>query len=88
MPLILSLAAIVVGAVIGYSLSQRGSRQYWQRELEQRQATLQAELDAAKRQVQNLRQDNADLRYQLGEAEKARRYLENKQNENNGNPAV
>jgi cell division protein FtsB len=76
MTLIAWLLAIALGAVLGYSLSQRGSRSYWQRVIEQQQAALQAELEAAKQQIQTLRQDNADLRYQLGEADKARRYAE------------
>jgi cell division protein FtsB len=76
------LIAIALGAVIGYSLSQRGSRLYWQRLLEQRQAATQAELTAVKQQAQTLRQEIADLRYQLGESEKARRHAENR-----GNPA-
>jgi cell division protein FtsB len=84
MHLIMWLLAVALGAVVGYSLSQRGSRIYWQRELEQQQAALRAELDAIKQQVQNLRQDNADLRYQLGEQEKARRYAENRGAENRG----
>ena len=84
MPLLLWLLAVAIGAVIGYSVSQRGTRAYWQRALEQPQAALAAELDAVKRQVQSLRQDNADLRYQLGESDKARRYLENRFGENQG----
>lgn len=74
--LIAWLLAVALGAAIGYLLSQRSSRAYWQGALEQQQATLQAELDAVKRQLQTVRQESADLRYQLGEAEKARRAAE------------
>jgi cell division protein FtsB len=79
--LIAWLLAVALGALLGYTLSQRGSRKYWQQQLQQQQAALRAELDAAKQQIQTLRQDNADLRYQLGESEKTRRYLEAKNSE-------
>jgi uncharacterized membrane-anchored protein YhcB (DUF1043 family) len=73
------LLAIVLGAAIGYLVSQRGSRRYWQQQLEQQQLTLQTELEAVKRELQQQRQENADLRYRLGESEKARRYMESRQ---------
>lgn len=66
------LLAIALGAALGYWIAQRSARAYWQRRLEQEQSLLQAELDASKQLVLQLRQDNAGLQYQLGEAEKAR----------------
>lgn len=76
------LLALALGAAAGYLISQRGSRNYWQKLLDQQRAALEAELDAGKRQIQTLRQDNADLRYQLGEVEKAQRYLQDRNNRN------
>lgn len=70
------LLAIVVGAAVGYLLSQRGSRRYWQQQLEQQRLTLETEMEALKRDLQQQRQEGADLRYRLGESEKARRYSE------------
>lgn len=70
------LLAIALGAALGYWIAQRSARGYWQRRLQQEQSLLQAELDASKQLVLQLRQEAAGLRYQLGEAEKARRYAE------------
>jgi hypothetical protein len=70
------LLAIAVGAALGYTVAQRAARGYWQNRMEQEQALLQAELDASKQLVLQLRQENAGLHYQLGETEKARRYAE------------
>ncbi|MET0379423.1 MAG: hypothetical protein ABW049_10580 [Spongiibacteraceae bacterium] len=70
------LLAIAVGAALGYTVAQRSARGYWQNRLEQEQSLLQAELDASKQLVLQLRQENVGLRYQVGEAEKARRYAE------------
>jgi uncharacterized membrane-anchored protein YhcB (DUF1043 family) len=70
------LLAIAVGAVLGYVVAQRAARNYWQKKLDQDLALLQAELDASKQMVLQLRQESADLRYQIGEADKARRYAE------------
>jgi predicted aminopeptidase len=70
------LLAIAVGAALGYTVAQRAARGYWQNRLEQEQSLLQAELDASKQLVLQLRQESAGLRYQIGEAEKARRYAE------------
>lgn len=72
------LLAIAVGAALGYSVAQRSARGYWQKRLEQEQSLLQAELDASKQLVLQLRQENTGLRYQIGEAEKARRYAEDR----------
>ncbi len=72
------LLAIAVGAALGYSIAQRSARGYWQKRMEQEQSLLQAELDASKQLVLQLRQENVGLRYQLGEAEKARRYAEDR----------
>jgi hypothetical protein len=85
--LIAWLLAVALGAAIGYAVAQRGARRYWQRTLDQQQALLRAELDAGKEQVQQLRQDNADLRYQLGEASKARHYAERRLAESRGDKA-
>lgn len=83
------LLAIAVGAALGYSIAQRASRSYWQKRLEQEQSLLQAELDASKQLVLQLRQEGAGLRYQLGEAEKARRYAEERLSgsDSSGGPA-
>ena len=81
------LLAVALGAAIGYTVAQRNARRYWRRTLDQEQALLQAELDASKGQVQQLRQDNADLRYQLGEMSKARRYAEQRLAQSRGEGA-
>jgi uncharacterized protein HemX len=70
------LLAIAVGAVLGYSVAQRTARVYWENRLHQEQALLQTELSGSKQLVSQLRQENADLRYQIGEADKARRSME------------
>lgn len=70
------LLAIAVGAVLGYSVAQRTARVYWENRIKQEQALLQAELNGSKQLVLQLRQENADLRYQHGESDKARRALE------------
>lgn len=74
--MIATLLAFALGAAIGYVVAQRSARRYWRRALDQEKALLQAELDASKAQVQQLRQDSADLRYQLGEMSRARQYAE------------
>jgi len=74
------LFALVLGAALGYYIAQRASRTHWQNVLEERQLALRSELEAATQQIHSLRQDNADLSYKLGESEKTRRYLENKNN--------
>lgn len=74
------LLALALGAAFGYFIAQRASRTHWQNVLEEQQLALRSELDAARQQIQSLRQDNADLSYRLGESEKARRYLETKNN--------
>jgi|GEM_PF-3095910 len=79
------LLALVLGAVLGYTMAQRASRRQWQKTLEQQQAALRGELDAAKEQLKALRQENADLSYKLGESEKTRRYLEASRRDNNNN---
>lgn len=76
------LLALAVGAFAGHTLSQRSSRRHWEQVLEQRQAALREELNEANRQLQALRQENADLRYKLGESEKNRRYLESRTRQN------
>jgi len=72
------LLVFVIGTAFGYFAAQRGSRRHWQTLLAEQEAQARAELDAAKQQIQALRQDNADLNYKLGESEKSRRYLETK----------
>ena len=68
--------ALALGGAAGYALERRAAGRRWRLRLEQARAALQAELAAAQGRLQALRQDNADLRYQLGESEKTRRYLE------------
>ncbi len=75
------LLAIAVGAALGYTVAQRAARSYWQKKLTQDLALLQAELDASKQLVMQLRQESADLRYRVGEAEKARRYAEGRRDD-------
>jgi uncharacterized membrane-anchored protein YhcB (DUF1043 family) len=70
------LLAVVVGVALGYLIAQRAAKRYWQRELVQQQLTLETEKEGLQQQLQQLRQEAADLRYRLGESEKARRYLE------------
>lgn len=70
------LLAIAVGAVLGYTVAQRTARIYWENRIQQEQALLQTELKGDKQLIQQLRQENTGLRYQVGEAEKARRYAE------------
>jgi len=72
------LLVLALGAALGYFVAQRASRAHWQNVLHEQQLALRSELDAARQQLQDLRQDNADLRYKLGESEKTRRYLESK----------
>lgn len=72
------LLAIAVGAALGYVVAQRAARNYWQTKLDRDIALLQAELDASKQLVLQLRQESADLRYQINEADKARRYAESR----------
>ena len=78
------LLAVALGAALGYWIAQRAARVYWQKRLEQEQALLQAELDASKQLVLQLRQDNAGLQYRLGEVEKARRYFEGRSGDSGG----
>ena len=72
------LLAVVVGVVLGYLIAQRAARRYWQREMAQQQLALATEHEAVQQQLQQTRQEVADLRYRLGESEKARRYLESR----------
>ena len=81
------LLAAALGAALGYAVAQHSARRYWRRTLDQEQALLQAELDASKTQVQQLRQDNADLRYQLGEMSKARHSAEQRLAQSRGEGA-
>ena len=70
------LLAIAVGAVLGYSIAQRTARVYWENRIKQEQALLQTELNGCKQMVLQLRQENADMRYQVGESDKSRRAME------------
>lgn len=72
------LLAIAVGALLGYTVAQRTARVYWENRLQQEQALLKMELNGDKQLIQQLRQENTGLRYQVGEAEKARRYAESR----------
>ena len=72
------LLAVIVGVVAGYLIAQRAAKRYWLREIEQRQLALETEKEALQQQLQQTRQESADLRYRLGESEKARRYLESR----------
>jgi uncharacterized membrane-anchored protein YhcB (DUF1043 family) len=67
---------LLVGAALGYGLAKR-------QRANKAQAALQLEVEAFAEQLEQLReqlaalqQDKADLSYQLGESEKARRYAE------------
>ena len=72
------LLAVAVGAALGYSIAQRAARTYWQKKLDQDLDLLHVELDASRQQVAQLRQENADLHYRIGEADKARRHAESR----------
>ena len=73
------LIALMLGFLLGYSLTRIFlSRRNNTGELEQKLDDAQTELDKARNTQRLLEQENADLKYQLGEEKRARSYYQDK----------
>lgn len=77
MPLIvIALVAAAGGAAAGYWIARWLVSTQMKLQMDRELLDLKNELGELQQQVETLRQQNADLEYQLGEERKARRYAE------------
>jgi uncharacterized membrane-anchored protein YhcB (DUF1043 family) len=78
------LICLMLGMLVGYLYAKIIFHKNDEKEIEKKIAVLTYELADTRQLLQQLQQENADLKYQLGEQKKSRAYAEqNTDKENN-----